>query len=96
MKCAKVFGLLMLATVTLLPSCASTTGESGAQHRTPAYADGYSDGCVSGQAAQGSVTDRERKNANRFASDEQYARGWSDAFRKCADEQLQRMAAGGL
>ena len=96
MKREEVFALLMLMAITLLPSCASTTGPTGAQPRTPAYADGYSDGCVSGQAAQGSVSDRERKNANRFASDEQYAKGWSDAYRKCADEQMQKMAAGSL
>lgn len=95
MQREKVFALSMLIAVTLLPSCASTTA-AGAQPRTPAYAEGYSDGCVSGQAAQGSATDRERKSANRFAADEQYAKGWSDAYRKCADEQLQKMAAGGL
>lgn len=95
MKRAEVFAILMLtACIALLPGCASTAGAPDGQRRTSAYADGYNDGCVSGRATQGSLTDREKRDANRFASDEQYAKGWSDAFKKCADEQVQKMAAG--
>jgi hypothetical protein len=38
--------------------------------------------------------DFEKKDAGRFDSDKQYAQGWTDAFRTCAYEQSQKMAAG--
>lgn len=56
------------------------------------YADGFDDGCHSGNQAGGSMFDRFKKDVNRFGADNQYAQGWSDGFRQCETEQeaLQR------
>lgn len=85
----------LVVAITQLASCATQSGAAGAQDRSPAYSEGFADGCVSGRASQGSATDSERKNVSRFDSDKQYAQGWSDAFGKCAQEQVQKMASGG-
>jgi hypothetical protein len=84
----------LLALVVQLSGCATPGGTSDAGNRTPAYADGYKDGCASGRVSQGSMFDFERRNTSRFDSDKQYAQGWTDAFQKCAYEQSQRTAAG--
>jgi hypothetical protein len=85
----------LLVSVVQLSSCANQSGTPAAQGRTPAYSEGFNDGCVSGRASRGSMSDWERKNVSRFDSDKQYAQGWSAAFDKCAYEQTQKMAAGG-
>ena len=85
----------LLVAVAQLSSCASQSGAPRAQDRSPAYSEGFGDGCASGRASRGSLANWERKNVSRFDSDKQYAQGWSDAFDQCAHEQTQTMAAGG-
>ncbi|WP_145991695.1 MULTISPECIES: hypothetical protein [unclassified Shewanella] len=51
------------------------------------YADGFDDGCHSGNKAAGSLFDEFKKDVNRFNSDKQYGQGWSDGFRQCETEQ---------
>ena len=51
------------------------------------YADGFDDGCHSGNKAGGSLFDEFKKDVNRFNSDKQYGQGWSDGFRQCETEQ---------
>ncbi len=83
---------LLAAAVLLAAGCAgSPTGPA----RTPAYGDGYKDGCESGRASQ-SVFGRPAKDAGRYASDPQYAQGWSDGFSKCEDEELLRISTVSL
>lgn len=52
-----------------------------------AYADGFDDGCHSGNKAGGSLFDQFKKDVRRFESDSQYAQGWSDGFRQCESQQ---------
>lgn len=52
-----------------------------------AYAEGFDDGCHSGNQAGGSVFDQFKKDARRFSNDDQYAQGWSDGFRQCESQQ---------
>lgn len=52
-----------------------------------AYAEGFDDGCHSGNKAGGSLFDEFKKDVNRFDRDRQYAQGWSDGFRQCESEQ---------
>jgi hypothetical protein len=52
-----------------------------------AYAQGFDDGCHSGQKAGGSLFDEFRKDVNRFEQDAKYAQGWSDGFRQCESQQ---------
>jgi len=52
-----------------------------------AYAEGFEDGCHSGNKAGGSYFDQFKKDVRRFNDDSDYAQGWSDAFRQCETEQ---------
>ena len=52
-----------------------------------AYAEGFDDGCHSGNKAGGSLFDQFKKDVIRFEDDRQYAQGWSDGFRQCESEQ---------
>ena len=62
------------------------------------YADGFDDGCHSGNKAGGSMFDQFKKDVRRFESDTQYSQGWSDGFRQCETEQeaLQRQVRIGI
>ncbi len=62
------------------------------------YADGFDDGCHSGNKAGGSMFDQFKKDIRRFEGDAQYAQGWSDGFRQCETEQeaLQRQIRMGM
>ena len=51
------------------------------------YAEGFDDGCHSGNKAAGSLFDQFKKDIKRFESDSQYAQGWSDGFRQCESQQ---------
>ena len=52
-----------------------------------AYAEGFDDGCHSGNKAGGSLFDEFRKDVSRFARENQYAQEWSDGFRQCESQQ---------
>jgi len=93
----KPISLLTAAAVSLLVAhLAGCAGQSKmtSQGQTPAYADGFADGCQSGRASGGSIHDSYKKNVGRFESDKHYAEGWSAGHRKCEDEQMQKNAAG--
>jgi hypothetical protein len=93
----KPISLLTAAALSLFVlHLAGCTGQSRmtSQGQTPAYADGFADGCQSGRVSGGSIHDSYKRNAGRFESDRQYAEGWSAGHRKCEDEQMQRSAAG--
>lgn len=51
------------------------------------YAEGFDDGCHSGNKAGGSLFDQFKKDIGRFESDHDYAQGWSDGFRQCESQQ---------
>jgi len=51
------------------------------------YAEGFDDGCHSGNKAGGSLFDQFKKDTRRFEQDSQYAQGWSDGFRQCESQQ---------
>ncbi|MCB1894407.1 MAG: hypothetical protein KDF95_04005 [Rhodocyclaceae bacterium] len=52
-----------------------------------AYAEGFDDGCHSGNKAGGSLFDEFRKDVPRFSREREYAQGWSDGFRQCESQQ---------
>ena len=87
--------VLFVAAALSLAVVAGCAGPSTGQGRPPAYADGFKDGCQSGEASQ-SVFGSPKKDVSRFGSDPQYAQGWSDGFRKCEEEQVRRNSSGGL
>jgi hypothetical protein len=76
-------GLAALITALALAACTSTRGALIAQGFSPAYAEGYDDGCTSGKAAAGSTFHSARKDAGRYAADSQYGQGWDAGFARC-------------
>jgi hypothetical protein len=84
---------LALVAVLALGACAGSEREGLiAKGATPAYADGYVDGCSSGKAAGGSTFDQAQKDASRFGSDAEYTKGWNDAFGSCKAAMAQMVA----
>ncbi len=63
-----------------------------------AYANGFDDGCHSGNKAGGSLFDQFKKDVRLFGSDKKYSQGWSDGYRQCETEQeaLQRQIRMGM
>ena len=85
----KIYQLLMAAILfssLALSGCMSQKEMMLEQGYPAAYADGFDDGCHSGQKAGGSLFDQFKKDVRRFQSDSNYAQGWSDAFRQCESE----------
>jgi len=89
---------LLVTSASLLAAGCVTTEQAMVKQGYPlAYAQGFDDGCHSGRQAGGNLFDQFKKDVRRFDSDQQYAMGWSDAFRQCETEQeslmrQQRMA----
>jgi hypothetical protein len=77
--------LAALVIALALAACGSARDRLIEQGFPPAYAEGYDDGCASGEAAGGGLFGETRKDANRYATDNQYAKGWDDAFATCRD-----------
>jgi hypothetical protein len=88
-RATTLFTLLACLPMGTTPASAASSAPS------PAYTAGYRDGCESGKASQSIVSGRYKKDTQRFANDKQYADGWTTGYGKCADEQIQRDAAGG-
>ena len=77
-RCCAVIGLLLLLT-----GCESTHEHLIAEGYSPAFADGFDDGCSSGRQAAGVISGQFKKNVPRYLKDAHYAEGWSDGFRQC-------------
>lgn len=54
-----------------------------AEGKPPQYADGYKDGCASGQSAAGNPYAKFAKDVARFNADKLYSQGWNDGFGVC-------------
>ncbi len=78
--------------VLLVAGCATQKERLLSEGYPLAYADGFDDGCHSGNQAGGSVFDQFKKDVRRFNTDKEYAQGWSDGFRQCEtkQEEIQR------
>jgi hypothetical protein len=75
--------MLALAAALALAACTSTRDALIEQGFDPAYAEGYDDGCSSGNAVAGGLFAEARKEADRYANDSQYTHGWDAGFAKC-------------
>ncbi|MCL1067636.1 hypothetical protein L2735_12625 [Shewanella olleyana] len=89
---SKIILLLIPLSLFVITACQSTRDSMVEQGYPLAYADGFQDGCDSGNKAGGSLFDEFKKDINRFNAEADYAQGWSDGFRQCETEQesLQR------
>ena len=79
--------LAVVSGLLLLSGCVSQKEAMIKQGYPLAYAEGFDDGCHSGNRAGGSLFDEFKKDVRRFEADKQYAQGWSDGFRQCETEQ---------
>jgi hypothetical protein len=77
----------VLILLMLLAGCQSdpggTTGRLRNEGRTPAYIEGYQDGCKSGYFAAGDSSYKFARDATRFNYDAQYVNGWNGGFSAC-------------
>jgi hypothetical protein len=78
--------LAALAAILALAACGSVRQTMIGQGFPPAYADGYADGCSSGEKAAGGLFDETRKDTARYGADRQYAQGWDSGCRQCRSE----------
>ena len=84
--CRLQTGLAVLITTLVVAACGSVKDAMVKRGLPPAYAEGYDDGCASGKDAAGGLFAETRQDIDRYGSDDQYARGWSDGFEKCRQE----------
>ena len=77
------YPLPLLVVALAVTACSSPREALIARGFPPAYAEGYDDGCASGNEAGGGLLAEARKDAGRYASDSQYAKGWDDGFAEC-------------
>lgn len=89
------FGATTLFTLLVCLPMGTAPASAASPAPSPAYTAGYNDGCESGKASQSIVAGRYKKDTQRFATDKQYADGWTTGYDKCAYAQMQREAAGG-
>jgi hypothetical protein len=75
-----VFGLLAAG-------CASRADVAPKPENPDSYADGFEDGCFSGNKAGQELFGQFMKDLARFDTEKNYALGWSDGFRQCETEQ---------
>jgi hypothetical protein len=52
----------------------------------PAYRDGFTHGCGSGEKAAGDTLGRYQKSVDLYMTDELYRTGWDDGYRHCMEE----------
>jgi hypothetical protein len=78
--------LAALAVTLALAGCVSVRETMIERGFPPAYADGYADGCSSGDEAAGGLFYDTRKDTTRYSTDRQYAQGWDSGFRQCKSE----------
>jgi hypothetical protein len=78
--------LAALAATLAVAACGSVRQTMIEQGFPPAYADGYADGCSSGNEAAGGLFAETRKDTARYGADRQYAQGWDSGFRQCRSE----------
>jgi hypothetical protein len=79
--------LAALAATLALAACTSVKETMIERGFPPAYADGYADGCSSGDKAAGGLFDKTRKDTARYGADRQYTQGWDSGFRQCRGQE---------
>ena len=71
----------------LISGCASQKEIMLKEGYPLSYAEGFDDGCHSGNQAAGSLFDQFKKDVDKFETDSKYAQAWSDGFRQCESQQ---------
>lgn len=83
--------LIAISTAALLTGCGTDAMSGRVAAQSPAYQQGWSDGCESGvyrrdveYSGTPQASDRFTRDEARFRTDHEYARGWSDGETSCA------------
>lgn len=80
------------AVVSLLTGCGGTEGQRLMQEgASPAYAQGFDDGCSSGKKAAGDMFSQFHKNVQEFQHNSDYRQGWNDGHEECRSEGISNM-----
>ncbi len=58
---------------------------------SPAYAQGYDDGCSSGKKAAGDMFAQFHKNVQEYQHNSDYRQGWNDGHEECRSEGISHM-----
>lgn len=76
----------------LLTSCGGTEGQRLMQEgASPAYAQGFDDGCSSGKKAAGDMFSNFHKNVREYQHNSDYHLGWNDGHEECRNEGISNM-----
>jgi hypothetical protein len=83
--------VVAISAAALLAGCSTEMGDKRVAAQSPAYQQGWSDGCESGvyrrdveYSGTPQASDRFTRNEERFRTDHEYARGWNDGETSCA------------
>jgi len=71
----------------MLFGCVSQKETMIKQGFPPVYAEGFQDGCDSGNNAGGSVLDQFKKNIELYNHNSDYRQGWEDGYKQCKAKQ---------
>ncbi len=83
--------LIAISAAALLAGCSTETVDKRVAAQSPAYQQGWSDGCESGlyrrdveYSGTPRASDRFERDSERYRTDQEYARGWNDGEKGCA------------
>ena len=79
--------IISILLLSLISGCATQKEIMIKEGYPLSYAEGFDDGCHSGNKAGGSLFDQFKKDIREFESDKKYAQGWTDGFRQCESQQ---------
>lgn len=83
MRCRR-WRSVLVAGAAALAACTSVHESLVERGYSPAYAEGYEQGCASGKAAAGGLFAQPQKDETRYQdSAGDYARGWNAGYAKC-------------
>lgn len=77
--------MVSVAVVSSLAGCGEALLRSTS---SPAYVDGYNDGCTNASAAGSNLTGQFVRNEARYNAEPDYAQGWLNGSRECNGDAL--------
>jgi hypothetical protein len=88
--------LACLAISIFLSSCVSEGQRMINEGASPAYGQGYDDGCNSGKKAAGDMFSQFHKNVRQYQHSQDYRQGWDDGHNECKSEWISMNRQQGL
>lgn len=82
-----IITLPVILLILCLSGCASQKEIMINKGYPPDYAQGYQDGCASGNNAAGSMMDQFSKDVRLYKDNSNYHQGWNDGYKQCKAKQ---------